>query len=179
MIMQRESSIRVVLAGPESSGKSSLVSHLAARFRVPFALEYARFYLEKHGPAYDLPLLLNLSRSHRAYQRRRVPIASPVGLFDTDLINYKIWCEVVYGVCPPEILKPLEKESNHVYLLCAPDLRWESDPLRESEHERPLLFERHRLEIERRQRPYFVIEGQGPARIACAEAAYRKLTGAC
>jgi nicotinamide riboside kinase len=174
--MPSTASIRVVLTGPESTAKSCLAAHLARVFGVPHAPEFARAYLEKHGPAYDLPLLRKLSLAHGASQRRRVPPSAPVGLFDTDLINYKIWCEVVYGRCPPEILRRMEAETTHVYLLCAPDIPWEPDPLREGRGQRRKLFARHRAEIVRLGRPYRIVRGAGPARRSCAEAAFLELT---
>ena len=167
--------VRLVLNGPESTGKSVLTPHLARYLKAPFALEYARFYLEKHGPAYDYDLLLTMCLSHLAFQAAHVPAQDPLGVLDTDLINYKIWCEVAYGRCHPEILAALEREQHHRYLLCYPDLPWEPDPLREHPHARMMLFERHRLEIEQLGRPYEVIRGSGPARFAAAEAAAMRL----
>jgi nicotinamide riboside kinase len=140
-------------------------------------MEYARYYLETHGPAYDYDLLLPMSRQHQAYQRLHVPDDAPLGVLDTDLINYKIWCEVAYGRCHPEIVEAMERETNHVYLLCAPDLPWQFDPLREHPREREMLFDRHVREIERLGRPYEVVRGEGPARYTCAEAAFRRITG--
>jgi nicotinamide riboside kinase len=167
--------VRVVLTGPESTGKSLLTAHLARRCGVPCAMEYARAYLEARGPAYDYDLLLDIARGHLAHQRGCVPEAAPLGIFDTDLLNYKIWCEVVFGRCHREILDALERETNHVYLLCAPDVPWVPDPLRENPHDRDQLFDRHRREIERLGRRYAVVEGLGDARYANAEAALRTL----
>ncbi len=167
--------MRVVLTGPESSGKTALTVFLAERFRVPFAPEYARAFLEAHGPDYTYELLLDMSRAHVAFQRERVPAHAPLGLLDTDLLNYKVWCEVVFGRCHGPILRAIERESDHVYLLCAPDLPWEPDPLRENPHDRGRLFERHLREIERLGRPYRTVRGRGPARFAAAEAAFREL----
>lgn len=166
---------RIVLAGPESSGKSCLTAHLAERFGVPHAKEYARIYMEQHGPAYDYDLLLGMSRAHRAYQKTCVPDTAPIGLLDTDLINYKIWSEVAYGRCHPEILEAIEQEAEHVYILCYPDLPWEPDPLREHPEKRLMLFERHLQEIERLGRRCRVISGEGRERYLRAEQAYQEL----
>jgi nicotinamide riboside kinase len=171
-------SLRIVLTGPECTGKSTLCAHLAQRFNVPAAQEYARIYLDAHGPAYDQPLLVELARGHVAYQQAQVPAGEPLGVLDTDLINYKIWSEVVFGHCHLDILKAVAGETDHAYLLCAPDLPWVPDPLRENPNDRPALFERHRQEIERLGRPYIVIEGFDEARRRSAEMAFRKLTGA-
>lgn len=170
--------MRIVLTGAESSGKSTLTQQLGERFEIPYALEFARLYLEENGPDYDLDLLKKMSILHRAYQMDRVPAESPVGLFDTDLINYKIWAEEVFGVCPHEITQGIQEEKSHAYLLCAPDLAWEPDPLRENPDDRERLFELHRAEIIRLGRPCEIVTGQGGERLANAEAALRKLLNA-
>ncbi len=167
--------LRIVLTGPESSGKSVLAAWLADRLGLPWAREYARIHLETHGPAYDYGLLLDLSRRHLRYQREQVPDEAPLGILDTDLINYKIWCEVAYGRCPPEILAAMRAETGHRYLLCCPDLPWEYDPLREHRTQRRMLFDRHRSEIRRLGRPFETIDGIGEVRHQRALAAVERL----
>lgn len=167
--------MRIVLTGPECSAKSTLTQALGEKLSLPYALEFARFYLEKQGPEYDYELLRNMAHMHCQYQREQVPAGAPLGIFDTDLINYKIWAQEVFGQCPPEIIKGIGEESDHLYLLCAPDLPWESDPLRENPNDRDRLFESHRAEIERLGRRYEIVSGTGEARLACAEAGLRRL----
>ncbi len=167
--------IRLVLTGPESTGKSVLTAHLAGRMGIPYATEYARVYLEQHGPAYDYDLLLTLARGHQRHQQAAVPPEAPLGLLDTDLINYKIWCEVAFRKCHPALIAALAQETHHRYLLCYPDLPWEPDPLREHPNDRLMLFECHRREIEAQGRRYEVIRGHGPARYRMAEAAAVRL----
>lgn len=169
--------LRIVLTGPESTGKSALTAALADALHLPAAQEYARIHLEKHGPSYDYDMLLALHRLHRTYQREQVPPTVPAGLFDTDLINYKIWCDVVFGQCHPEIIAHMQAETSHVYLLCYPDIPWEPDPLREHPDERLMLFDRHLAEIQSLGRPYVVIRGLGEARVTAARAAVLALTG--
>ncbi|MBN1006027.1 AAA family ATPase [Amphritea pacifica] len=169
--------MRIVITGAESSAKSTLTEHLARLLNLPFALEYARYYLEQHGPEYDLELLSRLSVMHRQYQQREVSCAAPLGIFDTDLINYKIWAEEVFGCCPPIISAGIAQESSHVYLVCKPDLPWEPDPLRQNPDDRERLYERHLLEIQRLNRPFEIVEGWGAQRLVSAEAAVRRLIG--
>jgi nicotinamide riboside kinase len=170
-----ESIIRLVLTGPESTGKSALTEHLGRYLGAPYVLEYARAYLEAHGPQYNYDLLKRIHRGHRLYQRIGVAPKEPIGVFDTDSINYLIWCEVAYGRCHNEIRAAVEAEITHRYLLCYPDLPWEPDPLREHPHARMMLFDLHLREIERLRRPYIVIRGIGPARYRAAEEAARRL----
>jgi nicotinamide riboside kinase len=121
--------------------------------------------------------LLEISRLHKQYQTEQVPVTEPLGIFDTDLINFKIWCEVVFGKCHPDIVESMEAERNHVYLLCYPDLAWEPDPLRENPHNGGELFNLHQQEIERLSRPYITIRGTGSARFEAAERAALHLIG--
>jgi len=167
---------RIVITGPESTGKSAIAMHLADKLSLPLAQEYARIYLEEHGPAYDYDLLLKMSRLHKRHQTEQVPVTERLGIFDTDLINFKIWCKVVFGKCHPDIVKSMEAERHHVYLLCYPDLAWEPDPLRENPHNSTELFDLHRQEIERLNRPYITIRGTGSARFEAAEAAAFQVT---
>lgn len=173
--MTQPRNMRLVLTGPESTGKSALTAHLAGRMGLPCASEYARLYLEQHGPDYDYDLLLTIARGHLRHQHTEVPPDARLGVLDTDLINYKIWCEVAYGKCHAEIIAALEQETHHVYLLCFPDLPWEPDPLREHPNDRLMLFERHQRELDRLGRRYAIIRGIGNDRLLAAEAAAAKL----
>jgi len=167
--------IRIVLTGAESSGKSSLTQYLGEVFKLPYALEFARIYLEENGPEYNLEQLKEMSQLHLDYQQKRVPRSAPCGIFDTDLINYKIWAEEVFGCCPIEIDQRIEQETSHSYLLCKPDLLWQPDPLRENPDDLHYLYQRHLDEVIRLNRPYEVIEGQGRKREVNAEAALSRL----
>ena len=144
-------------------------------FDLPYALEFARFYLEEHGPEYNLELLKKMSRLHLNYQQEQVPADSPVGIFDTDLINYMIWSEKVFGSCPPEILAGMEEEKDHVYLICEPDLPWQPDPLRENQYDRQELFQNHIDNVVRLNRPYALVNGSGQARLKNGEVAFRHM----
>ncbi|MDO6563616.1 ATP-binding protein [Amphritea sp. 1_MG-2023] len=168
---------RIVLTGAESSGKSTLTEQLSQWLDLPFASEYARVYLTQHGPDYDLEELIRLSVLHQHYQQLQVPPTLPLGIFDTDLINYKIWTEVVFGQCPKLIADALAEETSHVYLLCKPDIPWAADPLREHPRadDRHRLFQRHLTEIQRLNRPYEIIDGIGHQRLINAKAALKRL----
>lgn len=166
---------RIVITGPESSGKSTLAAWLAQEFELPMATEYARIHLEKFGAEYDESTVISMARQHLIHQREMVPVEAPLGIFDTDLINYKIWCDVAFSRCDASILRGIEQESTHVYLVCYPDLPWVADPLREHPHERLMLYERHLAEIRKSDRAYIVIRGEGEQRKDTAREAMRKL----
>ena len=83
---------------------------------------------------------------------------------DTDVLTHRIWFREKYGHTDPEIdAMPLEGD---LYLLCAPDLAWAPDPLREhpKEADRSRHFEMYKTELENNKKTYAVVSGQGSAR---------------
>jgi nicotinamide riboside kinase len=83
---------------------------------------------------------------------------------DTDVLTHRIWFREKYGHADPEIeALPLEGD---VYLLCAPDLAWTNDPLREhpKEADRNRHFELYKTELDKNKKIYAVVSGQGSAR---------------
>lgn len=167
--------IRIVLTGAESSGKSTLAIFLGRELGLPVALEYARAHLEREGPGYDYQTVHKIARGHLAHQAREVPPDAPLGIFDTDLLNFQIWCELAYGRCEPWLAKQAAAETRHRYLLCRPDIPWQPDPLREYPEGREWLFEKHLAAVRSSGRDYELVEGRGPRRRANALAAARKL----
>ncbi len=156
---------KIVLTGPESSGKSFLAKELAQHFKTSWVREYARFFLEENGSDYDYPLLLKMAKAHKKYQLKYLKSSPGIIFLDTDLINYKIWCDVVYTQTHKWILDNIEKENDHRYLIAYPDLKWEPDPLRENPKDRINLFDRHLREIASLRRPYRVVKGIGAKRL--------------
>lgn len=175
--MNQKLTKRIVITGPESSGKSSLAAWLVQKFEVPMATEYARIHLEAFGAKYEESTVIAMAQQHLIHQQEMVPMDAPIGIFDTDLLNYKIWCDIAFSHCDASILRGIEQESHHVYLLCYPDLPWVADPLREHPHERLMLYERHLAEIRKTGREYIVIRGEGEQRKDAAREAMRKLIG--
>lgn len=166
---------KIVITGPESSGKSWLCKQLSDYFYKPWASEYARIFLEKHGKAYDFDTLETIIKRHLEHQQKVIQQAQDLVFLDTDLINFKVWEELVFGKTHSFLEKEIKKEQDHLYLLTYPDLPWEPDPLRENPENRMEIFERHRWEIEKLGRKHMVVRGQGNERLYCATAATSKL----
>ncbi|HEX2534647.1 MAG TPA: AAA family ATPase [Chitinophagaceae bacterium] len=133
---------RIVIIGPESTGKSTLCEGLAAHYATAWCPEYARAYLEEHGPDYTYADLLTIARGQLSLEKEKA-VAARNGLYfvDTDQYVMKVWCEVVFGNCHSWILRALAAHRPDYYLLCNNDLPWVPDGLREY----PDPAARHRL----------------------------------
>lgn len=156
--------LKIVITGPESSGKSELARHLGREFSVPVVPEFARIYLEKEGPDYDFELVSRLARQHWEFQQELILQAKEVIILDTDLINYEVWQQVVFHKVDPWITARIREESDHIYLITFPDLPWVPDPLRENAEGRVELFELHKAAVQSRERRFEVVRGTGERR---------------
>lgn len=167
---------RVALVGPESCGKSYLAEKLALHFNTVFVEEYGRTYCEKFGMDST-----ELDFAHVAggqlYREDEMALEANKILFcDTDLIVTQIWSEVYFnGKCQPWIFWADHARRYDLFLLCAPDIPWVNDGLREFEGQRQWMFERLQQELESRGLRYEIIQGDFAARTAAAIQAIENL----
>lgn len=129
---------KIVIIGPEFTGKSTLCEGLAAHFHTQWVREYAREYLEEHGMSYRYETLTTIARGQLALEdaaaaRGDAGAARGDGLLfiDTDLYVIKVWSEYVFGRCEAWVLDEIVRRKYDGYLLCNTDLPWADDPLRE------------------------------------------------
>jgi len=147
--------LKIIVTGPESSGKTTLCKALSKHFNLPFSKEFAREYLYVLNRDYNPDDLFKIAKG-------QLQTENGLQLLDTDLITLKIWSEYKYGSCDKWILSQIKKQKseNRVYLLCKPDIPWEADPQRENPNDREELFEIYKKEIASLGHDYFVVEGE-------------------
>src|SRR5258705_5963964 len=143
---------KIVIIGPESTGKSTLCEQLAVHYKTLWCPEYAREYLLKHGKKYNYDDLLTIAKGQIAMEdeyiekvnsqwsmvNKKTPTNSPFTIhhspllfIDTDMYVMKVWCEFVFGKCHRYILDQIAERKYDLYLLCNTDLPWVKDELRE------------------------------------------------
>lgn len=149
----------IVITGPESTGKSLLTQRLALEFRTSWSPEFARSYLEIHGPSYQFEDLRPIAEGQISVQNLATEKANEVVFMDTDLLTIKIWSEFVFGKLDPWILEQWSRSIVDHYLLCDIDLPWQPDPLREHPQQREELFGIYHSNIRESGTPYSIIRG--------------------
>ncbi|MBC9910957.1 AAA family ATPase [Chitinophaga varians] len=122
---------KVVVIGPESTGKSTLSAKLAAHFNTAWTPEYARQYLDGLGRPYEQEDLLNITYGQMILEDKTATKAKDLLICDTDLYVIKVWSEHKYQDCDPRILSAIANQRCDHYLLTYVDLPWEEDPQRE------------------------------------------------
>lgn len=180
---------KVVIIGPESTGKSTLCRELSVHYHTAWCPEFARDYLTKHGMDYTYDDLLTIAKGQlqleddyvRKVERLQMSderkSANPILFIDTDMYVMKVWSEFVFGKCHQWILDRIAERSYDLYLLCKPDLPWTPDPLREypDEQRRQKLYHYYKDLLTNQSTPWAEISGMNDDRLLKAVEAVNKV----
>jgi len=161
---------KIVVIGPESTGKSTLCAALSKAYDTIWCEEYAREYLSKNGTEYNFENLLSIAHgqiineenaTQKAIQENKTHL-----IIDTDMYVMKVWCEYVFNNCHPYILEEISKRKYDLYLLCDIDLPWTPDEMREYPDEQPRkqLFALYKEILQNQETPWEIVSGTGEAR---------------
>lgn len=162
--------LKILLTGPESSGKTTLAAQLAQHFACPWQPEYAREYLSELDRDYnkaDLNIILQEQTERRTIISDTHP---PMLICDTGPEVIYIWSKVKYREVDPFIISQLKDQHYDLRLICYPDLAWEADPLREAPNQadRLILWQEYVALHEQFGWDYHIIRGEGTTRLAAA-----------
>ncbi len=181
--------LKVVITGPESTGKSTLSSALSTHFNAVFSEEYAREYLEtklalqklkknrEDTSSYDETDFYNMFLGQKNNEKKAIETAKTTHNFiicDTDALTYQIWYQEVFKKSDNNLIKTLNflkessifKEISTIYLLCSPEgIVWQPDPLRENPNDRDRLFDIYEKTLMKHQKTYFILRGSKDERL--------------
>jgi NadR type nicotinamide-nucleotide adenylyltransferase len=177
--IEKESTLKkIVIIGPESTGKSTLCEQLATHYKTIWVEEYAREYLLKNGTEYSFDELLDIAKGQlvneekgiQTLQNRNLQPAtsSDQTLFiDTDMYVMKVWCEFVFERTHNWILNRIVERKYDLYLLCNTDLPWVKDELREYPDlvSREKLYQHYKTAMIEQQTPWIDINGNYEERL--------------
>jgi len=166
---------KVVIIGPESTGKSMLCTLLAGHYNSISVEEYARAYLLEHGTAYTIEDLYSIAlgqvelENNGIEKLKNLNSAAPI-FIDTNLEVIRVWSEFVFGECDNRILTEIANSSCDLYLLCKNDLPWVKDELREypDNRIREKLFHHYKQLVVSGNIPFKIIEGNYEQRLKSA-----------
>ncbi|MEO6730445.1 MAG: ATP-binding protein [Ferruginibacter sp.] len=132
---------KIVILGPESTGKTTLCTQLAEHYKTLWVKEYAREFLITNGTHYTFDNLLEIAQGQLALEDVAMlqletslvsgKASSKVLIIDTNMYVLKVWCEFVFGKAHQWILDKIVERKYDLYLLCDIDLPWIKDELRE------------------------------------------------
>lgn len=150
---------KIVITGPESTGKSITTHLLADYFHTEFVDEYAREFLDKKGKYVDIDDIPSIAQGHLLDIEKKLLTANKFLFIDTDIIVTKIYSNHYFGFCPQWILEKAKSIKYDYYLLMNIDIPWIADPLRDSPHLRKEFFEIWKNELDSYRLPFTIIDG--------------------
>ena len=161
---QKTELIKVVLFGPESTGKTSLAIQLAKHFKTVYVKEFAREFLQnklakqnKICEVHDLiPIAIGQMKSENELTKK----ANDVLFCDTDLLTTATYSRLYFdNFCDPIIDEYSKKNKYDLYLLLDVDVPWVHDDLRDRPNDRKLFFENFKQALIKNHKPFKLISG--------------------
>ncbi len=162
--------LKVVLFGPESTGKTTLSKALAEYYETVWVPEYARAYLQdkwdREKKTCEPEDLLPIAAGQIKLENSLAQQANSVLICDTDLLETKVYSEAYYlGSCDPILEKYALENRYDLYFLTYIDTPWEADDLRDKPHERECMFNAFQGELDKQNRPYVILKGSFEERL--------------
>lgn len=158
--------IKIVLFGPESTGKTTLSKLLANHYKTEWVPEYAREYLQnkwdleqKTCEANDLiPIAIGQIKLENELSKK----TNKLLICDTDILETMVYSQTYYGnFVDPILEKAAVANTYNLYLLTSIDIPWEKDDLRDRPDpaQRQQMFNAFENALIVHNRPYILLTG--------------------
>ena len=168
----------VVLAGPESSGKSWLAAQLQQHFGGILVGEYVRYFIEQNPRDTCLADIPAIARGQLDWEDQARSQQPELLILDTHLLSNMLWSQTLFDDCPDWLEAQLLSRHYDLHLLLSPDdVEWTPDGQRcqPSLAERQAFFNASAQWLDRHQQPVQVVNGDWQARQQQAFAAIKQL----
>ena len=170
---QASNCIKVVLFGPESTGKTTLSQQLARHYNSVWVPEYAREYLQdkwnNERKTCEPDDLLPIAIGQMALENELAQKTESVLICDTDLLETKVYSESYYSnTCDPLLEKYAIENQYDLYFLTYIDVPWEADDLRDKPLEREHMFEAFQAALIKYDKPFVLLKGDKKDRLETA-----------
>jgi len=164
------SCIKVVMFGPESTGKTTLSRQLARYYNSVWVPEYAREYLQdkwnNERKTCEPKDLLLIAKGQMKLENKLAKKTDTILICDTDLLETKVYSEAYYlGGCDPILEKYALENTYNLYFLTYIDTPWEADDLRDKPEEREVMFKAFENALIKNKRPYVILKGDKKERL--------------
>jgi NadR type nicotinamide-nucleotide adenylyltransferase len=156
--------VKIVLFGPESTGKTTLSEQLARHYNTVWVPEFARDYLQEkwnnERKTCEHDDLIPIAIGQMKLENKLVKKADKILICDTDLLETKVYSEEYYGgFVDPELDKAAMQNQYDLYLLTYIDTPWEADDLRDRPEQRQEMFDAFENTLKKFNRPYILLKG--------------------
>jgi NadR type nicotinamide-nucleotide adenylyltransferase len=172
--------VKVVIFGPESTGKTTLSRQLAAHYKTIWVPEFARAYLQKKWDTSkeicQKEDILPIAKGQIQLENKLVKEANKILICDTDVLETKVYSEQFYnGFVPTELDEMIKDNEYNLYLLTYIDTPWIADDLRDRPNERKEMFTAFENALQKHNKKYILLKGNKQDRFQKATLAIDEL----
>ncbi len=167
---QKSNLVKVVLFGPESTGKTTLSGQLARHYNTVWTPEFAREYLQdkwnNERKICEQKDIIPIAEGQIKLENELSKKADKVLICDTDLLETKVYSEEYYGgFVDANLDEAAIKNTYDIYFLTYIDTPWEADDLRDKPSERLEMFKAFENTLIKYKRPYVLLKGDKETRL--------------
>ncbi len=161
---QKSDCLRIVLYGPESSGKTTLAKALAKQFQTTWVPEFARNYLQEKWDqkkeVCSLEDLIIIAKGQINHENYLIEDANKFLFCDTNVLITKAWSETHFnGYCAPEIQYWVDTFKYDHYFLTDIDVPWQADDLRDRPNNRKQMLDYFENILKNKKESYTLLKG--------------------
>ena len=171
LLKQKPSNVvKVVMFGPESTGKTTLSQQLARYYNSVWVPEYARDYLQNvwnnERRTCEQKDLIPIAIGQMKLENDLAQKATEVLFCDTDLLETKVYSKEYYGGYVDPLLDEAARNNQYdLYFLTYIDVPWEADDLRDRPNQRKEMFEAFKKALDEHNKTYVILKGNKKERL--------------
>jgi NadR type nicotinamide-nucleotide adenylyltransferase len=175
--------VKIVLFGPESTGKTTLSKQLARHYNTVWTPEFAREYLQEkwnnERKICEKNDLVPIAIGQMNLENTLAKKADKLLICDTDLLETKVYSEEFYGGSVDTRLNDAAYKNEYdLYLLTYIDTPWEEDDLRDKPEQRLEMFSAFENALKKHKKNYILLKGDKETRLKNATEAIDKIIAA-
>jgi HTH-type transcriptional repressor of NAD biosynthesis genes len=175
--------VKIVLFGPESTGKTTLSKQLARHYNTVWTPEFAREYLQEkwnnERKICEKEDLVPIAIGQMNLENTLAKKADKLLICDTDLLETKVYSEEFYGGSVDTKLNDAAYKNEYdLYLLTYIDTPWEEDDLRDRPGQRLEMFSAFENALKKHKKNYILLKGNKETRLKNATEAIDKIIAA-
>ena len=158
---KRKTSFKIVIFGPESTGKTTLAKQLAKHYNAAYVPEYARIYAEakqQKGETLTEEDVMPIAKGQLSLECKAS--GNRLLICDTDILETITYARLYYPEFESETLKKYaEKNTADFYFLTYIDTPWEADGIRDLPFKREKAFFKFQQTLKTYNQPHILLKG--------------------
>ncbi len=167
--------IRICVLGAESTGATTMTRVLAEHYQTNWVPEYGRAYTqaridrgEKLPLTWSVADFMLIALEQARQEDTAAANCNKLLICDTDAFATSVWTWRYLGEYKPGPDSVAERYRPALYLVTAPDIPFEQDGIRDSEHIRQSMHKEFLRKLKATNRPYVILRGSPQRRLRTA-----------